>query len=221
MSPTMPPKNGNPSRDATSSDTVRNGQKCIQAPRSLLVRASQDGRYTEQALIVPSNQPVLICSGTFTQEDVDSHAWCLRSPHIGAWIQQDALCSSGTVPATADEPLRVPQIRVGPGLALRDRTGFRYVLVVQGKSGKSKAKVLVESSVQAAAETIMHEALNGYSTAFCAAFEGDLQARDDTLLAARFVAVMEGQQVEAGDGRWTIGLVCCAKHKSGTRRLCA
>lgn len=106
------------------------------------------------------------------QEEIDSYTWCLKDPNIGSWVCRGTSNTSSAIPA--DDSLNVPQVRTGPGLSqnLTPSDQTRYILVIQGRSGASKAKVLEEMSLPMAASAIMHEALNGYSTAFSAAYDG-------------------------------------------------
>lgn len=189
------------------------GQTNIHTPMQILTRAGQRGRFTDQATIKPFDKPVLISSGTFTQDDVDRYAWCLKSAHVGCWIVQD---SAGQIVTTsADEELNVPEIRVGPGLASSTATDARgetrFVLVVEGKSGACRVKVLVESSVEAAAAVMLREAINGYSTAFCAAYlrvSGGEGAGIPQTARLQAVAEFEPMTVERG-AVTVLGLVCC------------
>lgn len=93
---------------------------------------------------------------------------------------------------------------------------MKYVLVIQGRSGASKAKVLVEGSVEGAAATMMFEAINGFSTVFCAAFEGDLRYVSASA-AFRAVGDLVTAPGEVGGGRPMVGLVCCARGGGGDR----
>lgn len=164
-------------------------------------------------MIMPFNRPVLISSGTFTQDDVDRYAWCLKSPLLGCWIAQTP--EGQIAPTSADEELRVPEIRVGPGLAssmAADAGGStRFVLVVEGKSGASRVKVVVESSVEAAAAVMMREALNGYSTAFCAAYMRVSWGEEAEIPRTARLEAVSNFTMGTKDGVVTdIELVCCA-----------
>jgi hypothetical protein len=86
--------------------------------------------------------------------------------------------SAATVGAitAADDKLDIPQVRVGPGLskALMPSDETRYVVIIQGRSGANRVKVMVTDTREQAAITMMHEALNGYSTAFSMSYIGPL-----------------------------------------------
>lgn len=148
------------------------GQSNIHYPAQILLRAAQNGVFSDQALVQPFNKPVLVVSGAFSQEEIDSHTWCLKDPNIGSWVRRGTSNTSSAI--SADDSLHVPQVRTGPGLSqnLTPSDQTRYILVIQGRSGASKAKVLEETSLPMAASAIMHEALNGYSTVFSAAYDG-------------------------------------------------
>lgn len=189
------------------------GQTNIHQATQILQRAGSHVRFNDQATIQPFNKPVLISSGPFTQDDVERYTWCLKSPHIGSWIRKHTPSASTAATTSADDALNIPQIRVGPGLAQNPNASVndstRYILVIEGRSGASKAKVFIENSTDAAAATMMHEALNGYSTVFCAACDGSPQ---DIRPTAKFRADFEGQKpAEDANGMGTFSLVCCAK----------
>lgn len=66
--------------------------------------------------------------------------------------------------------MKTPLIRVSPRLAQTNyESEQEYILVIKGLSGTSKAKVLIEQSVDDAATVMLHAALNGFSTVFSAA----------------------------------------------------
>nr|POE54178.1 hypothetical protein CFP56_63481 [Quercus suber] len=142
----------------------------IHRPSQLTTRSAYE--FADQAMIQPLQQPVLVVTGPFSQADVDKYEWCLRSTQLDSWIlrnHQTGKCSF----VDADSGIRVPQIRVGPGLADKEEQHQRkYILVIQGNSGNSRAKVVIEDSLEKAATTMLHAALNGYSTVFSAAFHG-------------------------------------------------
>ena len=74
----------------------------------------------------------------------------------------------------ADRGMNIPQIRVGPGLVQtasgEQEQRLSYILIIQGVSGRDKLKIIVEDSLDKAAVVMLHEALNGFSTVFSAAF---------------------------------------------------
>lgn len=180
---------------------------------ALLSRADTSGIFSDQATIYPFNKPVLIVTGPFSQDDVNQYDWALRTPHIGSWIHQDATSTSAaTVGAitAADDKLDIPQVRVGPGLskALMPSDETRYVVIVQGRSGANRVKVMVTDTREKAAIVMMQEALNGYSTVFSMSYIGPL-LKDISFNAKLKMThelsnpVMEGERVN------TVHLVCC------------
>jgi hypothetical protein len=181
---------------------------------ALLSRAGNDGTLADQAVIMPFNKPVFIVSGPFSQDDIDQYRWCLKSPHIGSWIREDAVSTSAASTGAitpADDRLEIPQIRVSPGLSPKLPSGdqTRYVLVIQGRSGAKKVKVMVGNTVEQAAATMMHEALNGYSTVFSASYNGP--ALHNLPSGAKFERSHELAQTQANEGhRTVVNLVCCS-----------
>jgi hypothetical protein len=149
----------------------------IDSSIELLLPVSSDGIFSDRMAMLPTDKPVLIVSGPFSQHDVDQYTWCFKSPHIGSWIHGDAASTSTVTKssiAPTDERLDVPQIRIGPGLSkdLTWNNKRRCILVVQGRTGVHRVKVMVANSREQAATIMMHEALNGYSTVFSASYEG-------------------------------------------------
>jgi uncharacterized protein YdiU (UPF0061 family) len=185
----------------------------IHTATALLSRADTSGIFSDQATIYPFNKPVLIVTGPFSQDDVNQYDWALRNPHIGSWIRQHAMSTlAATVGAitVADDKLDIPQVRVGPGLseALMPSDETRYVVIIQGRSGANRVKVMVTDTREKAAVMMMQEALNGYSTAFSTSYIGPLLK--DVSVNAKFERthellhpiMVEGQAI-------TVHLVCC------------
>ncbi|KAF7186197.1 hypothetical protein HII31_12439 [Pseudocercospora fuligena] len=134
-----------------------------------------------QALIQPLQKPVFIVSGSMSQNDVDKYGWCLQTSHVGCWITQDEESQKCKI-VEADAPMSIPQIRVSSGLApSKEGTQRDYLLVIEGVSGASKAKVVIEDSIEKAATAMLHAALNGFSTVFSAAIR---QRKRRTIFAA-------------------------------------
>jgi hypothetical protein len=163
-------------------------------------------------MIMPFNKPVLVVSGSFSQDDIDRYTWCFKSPHIGSWIRRDvvstSVASTGAI-TPADDRLDIPQVRVGPGISQKLPSGdqTRYILVIQGRSGANKVKLMVGNTVEQAATTVMHEALNEYSTVFSASYNGP--ALHILHLDTRFERSHELAQTQANNGRLTtVKLVC-------------
>jgi hypothetical protein len=151
--------------------------KTINSSIELLLPVSSDGVFSDQMAMLPTDKPVLIVSGPFSQHDVDQYTWCFRSPHVGSWVCEDvasdAAATKGDI-VSVDERLDIPQVRLGPGLSkdLPRRKKTRYVLVIQGRTGAHTVKVMVADSREQAATIMMHEALNGYSTVFSTSYDG-------------------------------------------------
>ena len=144
----------------------------IHYPSQLLQRAADRVPFADQAIIQPHRKNVLVVSGPCSQEDVDRYEWCFRTTELGKWITQGST-GEGPQVVTADTGMPVPRITVSPGLArttVNNQQPLSYVLIIQGTSGAEKLKVVVEDNTDKAATTMMHEALNGFSTVFSAAF---------------------------------------------------
>jgi hypothetical protein len=109
----------------------------------------------------------------------------------------------------ADDKLDIPQVRVGPGLskALMPSDETRYIVIIQGRSGANRVKVMVTDTREKAAITMMHEALNGYSSAFSMSYIGPLLK--DISVNTKFKRTHELLQLIMVEGREnTVHLVC-------------
>jgi hypothetical protein len=163
----------------------------IDSSIALLSRVSSDATVLDEMVVLPFNKPVLIVSGPFSQHDVDRYTWCLKSSHIGSWICGDAVSTSAATSGaitSADVGLDIPQVRLGPGLSkdLPRSKETRYVLVIQGRTGAHKVKVMIADSREQAATIMMYEALNGYSTVFSTTYDGPVL--QDLPISAKFRA---------------------------------
>lgn len=127
-------------------------------------------KFADQAIIQPHGKRFLVVSGALSQHDVDQYIWCFTSSEVGKWIQENET-APGSVITAADTGLDVPQIRVSPGLSQTSSDGrIRYALIFQGISGANKAKLMIADTLDQAAVIMLHEALNGFSTVFSAAY---------------------------------------------------
>jgi hypothetical protein len=185
----------------------------INNPVALLSRAGNDGTLVDQAMKMPFNKPILIVSGSLSQGDIDQYRWCLKSPHVGSWIREDAIsvsaASTGAI-TPAHDRLKIPQSRVSPGLSQKLPPGdqMRCVLVIQGRSGANKVKVMVGNTVEQAAAIMIHEALNGYSRLFSASYNGP--ALHNLPIGAKFERSHELAQIQANEGHQkVVNPVCC------------
>lgn len=165
-----------------------------------------------QALIEPLGQPVLVAAGPLSQSDIDKYEWCLRTNHFGNWIERDQSGHSLKL-VDADAGMKIPRITVSPGLASpKDDTPRKYVLVMEGVSGTRKAKVIVEDRLENTATTMMHAALNGYSTVFSAAFfhrsSTTIFAPSIGPLNARFVKADTVQEASSAPTEKRFNLLC-------------
>jgi hypothetical protein len=189
----------------------------IDSSFGLLSRVINDATFKDEMTMLPFNKPVLVVSGPFSQDDINQYTWCLKNPHIGSWIRADEVSQSAATRGSitsADERLDIPQIRLGPGLLeymFHNNQEPRYVMVIQGRTGAHKVKVMVANTREQAATVMMHEALNGYSTVFSTAYDSkayDGLALQDLPLSAKFRAG-DGYHIRAVEGGSTVvDLVC-------------
>ncbi|KAJ9634080.1 hypothetical protein H2201_009056 [Coniosporium apollinis] len=166
------------------------GRTNIHRAQSLLNRAGTS--FEEVAFIPDAERLVYIISGALTQDHLDRYADVLRNNRAGSWIQKDEGPPWKFAYSQGDQRLSIPKINVSNGMQVPGKEGPRYVgfrkapdeypeehgpeeielayiLVIQGQTGDTRCKLVVETSLERASSAIMHEALNGYSTVFTAA----------------------------------------------------
>jgi hypothetical protein len=148
--------------------------------------------FEEIAWIDYARQLVYIINNPLGQEDLDRYTDVLREYKVGSWIQKSEDNREHFAYCQGDRSLTVPKINVSngmqkPGGERRPYGGFRiaqdnlsedygpeetelaYILIIQGQTGNSRCKLVVETSHDRASSAMMYEALNGYSTVFSAA----------------------------------------------------
>jgi len=145
------------------------GMTNIRRPMEIVSRASATAPFTDLASIEPFGKHVMVQSGALNQNDINKYVWCLRTADFGCWISKGAAFGTTQI-VGASESMQVPIIRISPGMQRSEPQDDRfYVLILEGKSGNDRVKVILEDSVDKAAVAMMHAALNGHSTVFSAA----------------------------------------------------
>lgn len=146
----------------------------IESHVDLLAEADIDGISSKQALIEPSSRQVLLVSGPATYEDIQAYEWCMKSSVTRSWIcpREDDPFTSRPASCPPDGEVLFPQVRVTKALSIPQNMhgDIRYMLVIQGKSGAAKAKIIRETSPERAAVAMLAEALIGYSTVLTIAY---------------------------------------------------
>ena len=108
-------------------------------------------------------------------------------------------------------PLARPQVNVSAALQEIDSSRemdsgpkaeeLAYVLIIQGKTGATRAKLLIESDLDRAQAAIMYEAINGYTVAFSAAIlKKNVSRLHDTWVSLIVVGTREELTPVDGDG---------------------
>jgi hypothetical protein len=166
------------------------GRTNIHGARALFNRSGE--AFNDIAWIAHADKLVFIISTPLTQVDIDRHADLLRANILGSWVRK---CKGSSVEFDYSEPdleLRVPKVIVSSGMQAPWRETARYppipkfdeqphedvgpkeeelvyILITQGRSGDVLGKIVIEPNLERAAASVMHEALNGYSTVLMAA----------------------------------------------------
>lgn len=152
--------------------------------RDFLQRAGWAGGFEDLALIPNCSKNVLIVAKSFEQEEIEQYKDLIYSLRNNIWLQQDArdklICSA--------EPglgLQIPKCVVSPCLtntnSARDKpsatsTSLAYLVVIQGREGSLRSKLLILSSVQDVGAEMFYHAANGWSAVFSGAIlQSDLK----------------------------------------------
>jgi hypothetical protein len=178
--------------------------------------------FEEIAFIDYARQLVYIITKALVQEDLDRYTDVLRECKVGSWIQKSQDNRESFVSCPGDRSLTVPKIIVSngmqnPGSEIHlyagsrvaqdnlsedygpEETKLAYILVIQGQTGDSKCKLVVETSLDGATSAMMYEALNGYSTVFSAAMlKSDLAKLRNQAYALK--AVQDRKSLRTVDG---------------------
>lgn len=170
--------------------------------------ASRAGSLFEEIALIPhADKLVYLVSGELSQEQLNQISEILRKRKIGSWIQRQNDSDRGYSYCQGDRGVDVPRINISNGMQRLAKsrplyhavsheqdessldnelqaTDLLYVIVVQGQTGHTKCKLVVESTLGNACSAMLYEALNGYSTVFTAAIlKANLEnIQDDTFI---------------------------------------
>ncbi|KAJ4329658.1 hypothetical protein N0V87_010677 [Didymella glomerata] len=179
------------------------GRTNIHHAESLASRAGSS--FEEIALIPHADKLIYIITDRLDQEQLDRFSGVIRECKTGSWIQKTEGSHQGFSYIQGDRSMAIPKINISSGMQrlgkerslytgipqVHDRssvddglqeTELLYVLIVQGQTGDTTCKLVIETSLGKACSAMMYEALNGYSTVFTAAIlRGSLEKlRDET-----------------------------------------
>lgn len=150
---------------------------------SLLSRAGQKN-FNDQATFQPFGRPVFINTIEPDQLELNHFVNLLNSRVHNIWISRSSNGSFKAVEAAAALPIpkicisagladpperRVPRAYKNPSPPPAIKADYTYILIIEGKSASREAKIVAKSTLQGIADTMMHEALNGYSVVLSAA----------------------------------------------------
>jgi hypothetical protein len=165
------------------------GRTNIHRAESLASRAGSS--FEEIALIPHADKLVYIVTDGLDQEHLDRFSGVLRGCKAGSWIQEREGSHPSFNYSQGDRSLAVPRINISNGMQRLGKerslnpgisqvhtqssldngpreTELLYILIVQGQTGDTMCKLVIETSLERACSAIMYEALNGYSTVFTA-----------------------------------------------------
>lgn len=137
----------------------------------------------DQALLADFGKYVLLVGRGFEQEEIDTFAEVLHTPHRDRWVEYNKSDVPKVVPIDR-QLVPIPTLYTSPGLKDDGSINLRfdkpkdangetielvYVIVVRGPHGALFSKVRVFYSRFAVAAGIMEEALQGFCVVFSAA----------------------------------------------------
>ena len=130
----------------------------------------------DQAVIAHFSKGVLLVGRSFTQDELESFAEAIHTPHHNKWVEYSG--TDAPRPVATDKPVLIPTLYTSPGLRSRRGTPqsangelveVAFVIVVQGGSGALFSKTRIFYSPFVVAAGIMEEALRGMCVVFSAA----------------------------------------------------
>lgn len=193
----------------------------IGSAKALITNAGQDSE--DQATIIPLDRPVYVECCSFSQDRLCKLTRLLNCGIRDRWVS-DAGTSEGKYHTTSTPVhFRVPRVCVSPALDPKvlpekqrepNYDHIDYILVVQDAVGS--LKMVTEPSLSAAARTMLHEALNGFSIVFSGAlfhcnidwmFRSDSRPSKIQFKTVMSINALNGLSVLNGK-EGTIGVIC-------------
>jgi hypothetical protein len=168
----------------------------------------------------------------FDQDDLDQHVQLLKVGVNDAWMfllepapkhpEETGFAKTPTF-GVADEPWRVPKIHVSQGLRAwpprsvpqngkheKPDPELAYIMIVQGRSGSIRSKLIVRSNLDLAGVEMFHMAANGFSVVFSGAIlRENLEKRKKSGASFKKVNTREElQALESNSLGDVIGVLC-------------
>lgn len=210
------------------------GRNNVRSGRDLLSRA---GNGTEIPSVVPEfdNLPIIIIGRNFLQDDLDRYLNVIRFGHTDTWVRfitptprslGEPLEQPTFTDGPIDQRLTIPKIHVSQGLQhfqprhdyLPDgqrqeshkQPDLAYILVVQGRGGAFRSKLVLRTNRETAGAEMFYEAVNGFSVVFTGAvLKKNLEKRADQDYCFRRVYTLGGlQAIDEDESQKVIGVMC-------------
>ncbi|KAL8881884.1 MAG: hypothetical protein Q9192_007695 [Flavoplaca navasiana] len=159
----------------------------IRKARGLLDRAGST--FDDQATIEPFGRPVYnIYVNGFSQDTLDKYVKVFNHGIEGQWLSNANDPSRVFRIVDPSAPCNVPKMCISSAMkkpsspynnqmsdtSPEPKEPLNYLLVVQGKNANERSKIIVEYSLEEAATSMLHEAINGFSVVFTGAlFQSD------------------------------------------------
>ena len=126
-----------------------------------------------ECTLTPYQRAIYIIVGSQSKSALNQYRQMLCTFKHDVWMQADTEDSrdTRTISTVAPESLAVPKICISKGVQelLLKMESIPYCVIVQGKGGAAKQKLLVLSCPRQAVTAICHEVVNGYSVVFVGA----------------------------------------------------
>ena len=144
---------------------------------SLLNRAGSS--FSDQATIQPFNRPVYtVYIPEFPPETVRKYAKLFNEGIEGKWLSYANDSTEILRVVDPSSPSNIPKVCISAVMSPNPRTSdpsqqpkepLDFLLVIQGENANERSKVVVEHTIEDAATSMLHEAMNGFSVVFTGA----------------------------------------------------
>ena len=152
----------------------------IRHASDLLTRAGRS--FDDQATIQPFGKQVYtIYTDTFPQEVLNQYASLFNHGVEGKWLSYQNDTTKLFKIVQPSPPMGIPKLMISCALAedplpnhskapnRQPKEPLDFLLIVQGSTGSDRSKLVVARGRTEAATTMLHEAMNGFSTVFTGA----------------------------------------------------
>jgi len=191
----------------------------------------------EISSVVPefNDAPIVIVGHDLAQDDLDRYVRFIRYGHNDTWLHlrwpspasMDERCDQPIIEhGSPDQPITIPKVHVSQRLGgprrsrsyqqeekpheIRKDPALAFLLVIQGRSGGSRGKLVLRTDLHIAGAEMFYEAINGYSVVFSGVIlKTNLGRRTDITFSFRKAhSLAERVDMDADGSQKLIGVLC-------------